>query len=563
MKTHLTLTLISASLLTACGGSSGSSSPAVPANQAPVASQVSIIDSNGGALLHNDVLQASYVYSDADDDAQGHSIASWYVDGQFKAMSSGFKPGYDAIGKYVTLSIQPVAAYGVKQGEEVKVTIGPIVEHQTQLLVNTRLEQISSGLNTADLYITDGEPEGTIKLSNARSYGVPVQMKDKWLIPAMWNTDPDRPMNNVSGFLFTDGTADGSKKILLPNAPELFPNHLTNFGNKVLFSGVDDTHGDELWVTDGTAAGTKQIKDLYDAGGGEDSHPDQFTVIGAQAYFSAKIDANNKVLWVTDGTAAGTKRVEPAIYNPQMLKNFNGKLIFKAADHADNFTSLIAMVFNPADNSVSSLGVPHSTAVSISASDSLIVITAGSPADKKIWVSKGIAGDAQQITSPEIIPNTIIETSLGLYMTTTMVNGLDNTSFWKINDVDDLQNFSLNGSTDYRAYNPTVFNNTIYARIIDNTGDSELHAIDGSEFKKIADVNPNGAGVLPLTYYLDQFITVNGSLLFIGNDDEHGSELWKTRGDESSTALFKEFTPGTNGSAIELNPQSLTSGPNE
>ncbi|NVK37601.1 MAG: hypothetical protein HWE18_06735 [Gammaproteobacteria bacterium] len=558
MKTHLTLaiTLASASLLTACGGSSGSN------NQAPVVSQVTINDTNTGSLRHKDLLQASYLYDDAEQDAEGTSVINWYIEDTLAHTGPDFTPGFDAIGKNITLAVRPMAATGTKEGTEVRTTIGPVIENETQLFVIKNDEESADDNNIADLYITDGDSGNTIKLSSALSYGKPVAMKDNWLIPAMWNLDPLFPNINVSGFLFTDGTEAGSQKIVLDNAKELYPNHLTNFGDKVLFSGVDDIHGDELWITDGTVAGTKQIKDLFDAGGGEDSHPDQFTVVGDQFYFSAKIDRDNKVLWVSDGTAEGTKPVEPTVYNPQMVRNFNGKLIVKAADHPDNLSALIAMVFDPAENTLSSLGVPNSTAVSISSTDSLIVITAGYSADKKIWVSKGVAGDAQQITSPEIIPNTIVETSLGLYMTTTMVDGVSDTSFWKINDVDDLENFSLNGSTDYRAYNPTVFNNTIFARIIDNTGDSELHAIDGSEFKKIADVNPNGMGVWPLDYYQDEFITVNGSLLFIGNDDEHGAELWATQGDESSTVLFKEFTAGTDSTRFELNPQSLNNGPN-
>jgi ELWxxDGT repeat protein len=86
-----------------------------------------------------------------------------------------------------------------------------------------------------------------------------------------------------------------------------------------LFSAGDATHGYELWVTDGTAAGTHLVADInpgtYTSPGGasypNSSSPSDLTAIGdGRVVFSAHDGTNGTELWVTDGTAAGTHLVD-------------------------------------------------------------------------------------------------------------------------------------------------------------------------------------------------------------------------------------------------------------
>jgi ELWxxDGT repeat protein len=41
------------------------------------------------------------------------------------------------------------------------------------------------------------------------------------------------------------------------------PRDLVAFGNRIAFTAIDEQHGRELWVSDGTAAGTYLVKDLF------------------------------------------------------------------------------------------------------------------------------------------------------------------------------------------------------------------------------------------------------------------------------------------------------------
>ena len=74
---------------------------------------------------------------------------------------------------------------------------------------------------------------------------------------------------------------------------------------KILFSATEATNGYELWITDGTTAGTSLLKDIY--AGSSSSNPGFITSLGnGSALFRAYDSTNGYELWITDGTTAGT-----------------------------------------------------------------------------------------------------------------------------------------------------------------------------------------------------------------------------------------------------------------
>ena len=78
---------------------------------------------------------------------------------------------------------------------------------------------------------------------------------------------------------------------------------------KALFSATDGTHGYELWVSDGTTAGTSLVQDINPGSGS--SGPQDITKFGSgKALFSANDGTHGYELWVSDGTAAGTSLVQ-------------------------------------------------------------------------------------------------------------------------------------------------------------------------------------------------------------------------------------------------------------
>src|SRR5262249_54185657 len=65
----------------------------------------------------------------------------------------------------------------------------------------------------------------------------------------------------------------------------------------------------ELWKSDGTAAGTVMVKDIIPGGAGSNpggAYGYIFTNVNGTLYFSADDGAHGQELWKSDGTAAGT-----------------------------------------------------------------------------------------------------------------------------------------------------------------------------------------------------------------------------------------------------------------
>jgi hypothetical protein len=123
-----------------------------------------------------------------------------------------------------------------------------------------------------------------------------------------------------NGLWETDGTAAGTTEIGgLGDAGVsgvgplgLFPFNMVVFGSEVLFSGADSAGNSGLWETNGTAAGTTEIGGLGNAGVSGVStglEPTNMAVFGGEVLFQGADSAGDVGLWETNGTAAGTKEI--------------------------------------------------------------------------------------------------------------------------------------------------------------------------------------------------------------------------------------------------------------
>lgn len=116
------------------------------------------------------------------------------------------------------------------------------------------------------------------------------------------------------------------------------PSSLTVFDGKIFFA-ADDSNGSntpggadlgkELWITDGTEAGTTFVKDIRP--GSDGSSPLNLFTFNNQFYFTA-YDGNTSELWTSDGTETGTTKVDimPSIFgeSPQRFVELNGMAYF-------------------------------------------------------------------------------------------------------------------------------------------------------------------------------------------------------------------------------------------
>jgi len=172
----------------------------------------------------------------------------------------------------------------------------------------------SDGTSGFELYRTNGTPAGSgiVKdINPGPDNGAQVGFVINSLGAVLGNNLYFAAATNTEGVELwkTDGTAAGTqlvKDIFTDNSfPPPFgsnPMSFATFNNKVYFSAYDFTYGRELWVTDGTAAGTQLVKDLAPG----DSNPLELIVYNNSLYFSALDQDYSRELWKSDGTAAGT-----------------------------------------------------------------------------------------------------------------------------------------------------------------------------------------------------------------------------------------------------------------
>ena len=133
----------------------------------------------------------------------------------------------------------------------------------------------------------------------------------------------------------SDGTAAGTTfKDINPGSGNSDPTLLASANGSLFFMADDGAHGVELWKSDGTAAGTALIKDINPGSGAAfPSFRPQLTNIGGTLYFQADDGAHGVELWKSDGTATGTvmvKDIRPGSNGsgPGGLIAVNGALYF-------------------------------------------------------------------------------------------------------------------------------------------------------------------------------------------------------------------------------------------
>ncbi|MEX0711954.1 MAG: ELWxxDGT repeat protein, partial [Pirellulales bacterium] len=137
----------------------------------------------------------------------------------------------------------------------------------------------------------------------------------------------------------TDGTEAGTMlvKDLTPGTTGSGPSNLTEAGGKLFFSQFRSGNGEELWVSDGTAAGTNQVRDIFPGNCGFftcSGDPRELVEMDDTLYFRGNSSLGPE-LWKSDGTFDGTVLVKDINEGseesfPSSLINVGGTLMFFA-----------------------------------------------------------------------------------------------------------------------------------------------------------------------------------------------------------------------------------------
>jgi len=357
-----------------------------------------------------------------------------------------------------------------------------------------------------------------------------------------------------------------------PNSSQ--PQNLTNLNGTLFFTAVDEKHGRELWKSDGTADGTVMVKDLFSGStsqyGSADvpnsSSPQNLTNVDGTLFFTADDGNNGEELWKSDGTAAGTVIVKdiftgegpqyddysgysygPNSSSPKELTNVDGTLFFSASDknggselwRTDGTEAGTILVKDIFPGSFPYYGTEHpyqSDPQDLTSAGGTLFFTAEDHANGlELWKSDGTT-DGTVIVKDINTGSNSYGTPLGSNPSSLLYH--DGTLYFT---ADDGQNGQELWKSDGTA------SGTVMVKDIFTGEGPQYDYYTGDTF------GPNSS-------YPQQLTVAGGTLFFTATDETHGRELWKTDGTTSGTVLVEDIRPqAENGPAAGSSPNYLTS----
>lgn len=440
-----------------------------------------------------------------------------------------------------------------------------------------------------ELFRTDGTPEGTdifIDLNPGNTNTDPkyfAVMGDY-----LYFSDGIGAATGYDGEMWrTDGTVDGTElvKDIRPGGSHGGdPQYTFAVGNTLFFSADDGAptsggHGRELWITDGTEAGTRLLKDI-NANSTQGSNPINLAAFGDKLIFAATdsvhtSSASYKEPWISDGTEAGTTIIKDIatrtvgssiVYGsgPSPYVMFKGRAYFTADDEAtsshpgggrevwstDGTEAGTEMLIDlkPGYND----GVAADPEFTV-LGDYLYFIGDFPGAGKEVLRTDGTEAGTEPVL--DIYPGTTTSNPSQL----TVMDGIlyfvargsaaEGPELWRSDGTPGgtrmVKDIRPGGVTSSIA-NITVVGNRLVFTATDGTDDgahgTELWSSDGTEAGTVLvkDITP---GTASTTFVANSFTVVDNRVFFLANDGS-GVKLWVTDGTEAGTAVVKEIQAG-------------------
>ena len=195
---------------------------------------------------------------------------------------------------------------------------------------------------------------------------------------------------------------------------------MTVYAGKLWFSATDGVVGNELWVSDGTAAGTTLIKDIRPGLG--TSSINGITGFGSNIFFGANDGANGTEVWTSDGTAAGTvvvADIQPGTSSGSPANRIvsGGKLFFSGYDPPTTGRELYVSAGTTAGTVlVADLnpGASSSTPNYMAAESNGVYFRATAANGAELFFSEGTAGGTVEVC--DISPDSVSSSPIDLML---------------------------------------------------------------------------------------------------------------------------------------------------
>ncbi|XXF76281.1 hypothetical protein P2318_24925 [Myxococcaceae bacterium GXIMD 01537] len=337
----------------------------------------------------------------------------------------------------------------------------------------------------------------------------------------------------------SDGTARGTKlvKDILRGPEGSFPRELTAVGDTLFFAV-----GAELWKSDGTARGTERLATFF-VRDGSGAAPRALTEVRGKLYFTGDTEEAGAEPWVSDGTRPGTRLVADVVAgtggsNPRSFIEFKGDVVYNGiftSDEIDfgalyridhrNRVSLIDTISDEASfTELLAVGNKLFTLIN-DEGDVRLDVTTGGPLQHLAFFRPNAARHLTEFHGKAFF-------AVGMEL-------------WRSDGTEA-------GTRVVRAIGPanshpgleflTVLRDRLYFSADDGVSGRELWVSNGSESgtKLFADINPGPASSSPS----DLLAVHNSKLYFTADDGVHGREPWKLHAGEKEPELLKDIARG-------------------
>ncbi len=334
-------------------------------------------------------------------------------------------------------------------------------------------------------------------------------------------------------------------------------------GNEMFFAAADPTHGVQLWESDGTDAGTVRLTDGNDVNGG--IYPSGLTAVGGTLYFSADDGVaafggvgNGDQLWKSNGTAAGTVMVTDSndgVVNaslfPYELTAAGGELYFVAPDNQDGEQLFESNGTAAGTTMVKDIpganGYPGSYPANLTAAGNQLYFSAsGANQGNQLWMTNGTASGTVQLTTGNASNGGVGPQSLAPATGPVYFAGYDPTDksqVWSSNGTASGTKRLTTANASGSGMTPqflTAVGNTVYFAGNDGVHGTQLWSSNGTTTTMLTSGNVSGGGLSP-----NDLTAVGSTLYFTGNDGVHGTQLWSSNGTAGGTAMVADINGTT------------------